>query len=497
MASGAYQHASEDRRHYALYRTGRLFAVEQTLHRPVSGDRLTVFGRPVMTLCEGCSWPVLVNDGESLLAYWWRPPPRAFSERPLAHRQMRYRMRKVTRPFACEPSVRPIVDFPRRDHMKSATVLPPSTLPADPDLAEQAVPGHGIPSQDADPAAQVPLEPQEAERERSSVLMGGGMVAGMATGAAIGVAVAGPVGVLVGASLGAAAGALSGAAAGGTSSPDGSSSADVVQAHTVHLHIDDSGGSGRPVVLIHGWPLSAQAWAPQVSVLRDAGCRVVAYDRRGFGRSDKPESGYSYDTLADDLQRVMDQCELQDVTLVGFSMGGGEVARYIGRHGESRLHSVVFAAAVPPYLMKTADNPEGPVTLERAQQTKKALQEDRTSFFDLFIKDFFSANGVLQVTPAQLREAADLCNQSGQHAALACMDSFDTTDFRDDLKKVTVPTLVIHGEADAIVPIEGSGLRTHLSVLHSQLLKVKGAPHGLNVSHAQAFNDALLLFLRA
>ena len=318
--------------------------------------------------------------------------------------------------------------------MNPSTVLPPSTLPADQDLAEQAVPGHGIPSQDPDPAAQVLLEPQEAERESKSVLMGGGMVAGMATGAAIGVAMAGPVGALVGASLGAAAGALGGAAAGAAASPQGSNSADALHADSVRLHIDDAGGSGRPVVLIHGWPLSAQAWEPQVSVLRDAGYRVVAYDRRGFGRSDKPESGYSYDTLADDLQRVLDQCALQDVTLVGFSMGGGEVARYIGRHGESRLHSVVFAAAVPPYLMKTADNPEGPLTPEKAQQTKKALQEDRTSFFELFTKDFFSANGVLQVTESQRSEAVALCNQSAQHAALACMDSFDTTDFREDLK---------------------------------------------------------------
>jgi pimeloyl-ACP methyl ester carboxylesterase len=385
--------------------------------------------------------------------------------------------------------------------MKPSATLPSHTAPLDQDLAEQAVPGHGVPSQDPDPAAQVLLEPQEAEREGKSVLMGGGMVAGMATGAAIGVAVAGPVGVLVGASLGAAAGAAAGAfggaAAGAAERPEGASSAEALVADSVRLHIDDSGGSGRPVVLIHGWPLSAQAWEPQVSVLRDAGYRVVAYDRRGFGRSDKPESGYSYDTLADDLQRVMDQCELQDVTLVGFSMGGGEVARFIGRHGESRLRSVVFAAAVPPYLMRTADNPEGPLAPEKAQQTKRALQEDRASFFDLFTKDFFSAHGVLQVSEAQRSEAVALCNQSAQHAALACMDSFVTTDFREDLKKVTVPTLVIHGEADAIVPLEGSGLRTHRAVAHSQLVKVKGAPHGLNVSHAQVFNDALLLFLRA
>ncbi len=373
---------------------------------------------------------------------------------------------------------------------------PPNTAVADEDLAEQARPGHGIPSQDPDPAAQLALAPEEAQREANSVLMGGGVVVGMATGAAIGVAVAGPVGVVVGATLGAVAGALGGAAAGATASSEDSRSTKSAAADSVRLHIDDSGGSGRPVVLIHGWPLSAQAWAPQVSALRAAGYRVVAYDRRGFGRSDKPQSAYDYDVLADDLQRVLHQCGLQDVTLVGFSMGGGEVARYIARCGESRLHSVVFAAAVPPYLMQTADNPDGPLRPEKAQETRKALEQDRNAFFDHFTKDFFSANGVLQVTEAQRREAVALCLQSAQHAALACMDAFGTTDFREDLKKVTLPTLVIHGEADAIVPIEGSGLRTHRAVLHSQLVRLSGAPHGMNVSHAQAFNDALLSFLR-
>ena len=381
--------------------------------------------------------------------------------------------------------------------MNPLTPPPSNTEPVDEDMAEQANPGHGIPSQDPSDAAQVPLEPDEAEREAHSVLTGGGMVAGAATGAAIGVAVAGPVGVLVGATLGAVAGALGGAAAGAAVSSEGLSSVDTAPADSVRLHIDDSGGSGRPVVLIHGWPLSAQAWEPQVSVLQAAGYRVVAYDRRGFGRSDKPESGYSYDVLADDLQRVMDQCGLQDATLVGFSMGGGEVARYIARHGESRLRSVVFAAAVPPYMMKTADNPEGPLAPDKAQQMKRALEQDRSSFFDQFARDFFSVNGVFQVSESQRGDAVTLCHQSAQHAALACMDLFGTTDFREDLKKVKVPTLVIHGDADAIVPFEGSGQRTHRAVPHSQLVRVNGAPHGLNVSHAQAFNEALLSFLRA
>ena len=304
-------------------------------------------------------------------------------------------------------------------HMNPSATAPSITAPAARDLAEQAHPGHGIPSQD----------PDRVER--------------------------------------------------------------------VRLHIEESGGIGRPVLLIHGWPLTAEAWKPQVSALRAAGFRVVAYDRRGFGRSDKPGSGYGYDTLADDLQRVMDQCGLQDVTLVGFSMGGGEVARYIARHGESRLHSVVFAAAVPPYLLKTADNPHGPLTPETAKQKRQALEHDRTSYFEQFTKDFYSANGTLQVTEAQRNEAVALCNQSAQNAALACMDSFGTTDFREDLKKVTVPTLVIHGDADAIVPFEGSGQRTHRAVPHSSLVSVKGAPHGMNLSHAQAFNSALVSFLGA
>ena len=380
--------------------------------------------------------------------------------------------------------------------MPPSTTPPSNTAPVDADLAAQARPGHGIPSQDPDPAAQMPLQPAEAEREANSALMGGGVVAGAATGATIGVVMAGPVGVLVGGALGAVAGALGGAAAGTVMNQDDSSRADTARADTVRLHIEDSGGAGRPVVLIHGWPLSAQAWEPQVSVLQAAGYRVVAYDRRGFGRSDKPASGYSYDALADDLQRVMDQCELQDVTLVGFSMGGGEVARYIARCGQSRLRSVVFAAAVPPYLMKTADNPEGPLTPEKAQQKKQAFEQDRSAYFEQFTTAFFSANGVLQVTESQRAEAIALCQQSAQHAALACMDSFATTDFREDLKKVTVPTLVIHGDADAIVPLEGSGQRTHHAVPHSKLVVVSGAPHGFNLSHAQAFNEALLSFLR-
>lgn len=381
--------------------------------------------------------------------------------------------------------------------MNEPRLQPPRTRPADQDLADQARPGHGIPSQDVDDRAQFALSPGEASREARSAITAGGLVGGAAIGAGIGIAVGGPAGVLVGGTLGALAGALGGSAAGEKPTAKAADTDLAVASNAVRLHIEDTGGRGRPVVLIHGWPLSSQAWHPQLAALREGGFRVVAYDRRGFGRSDRPESGYGYDTLADDLHQVLQQCDLQDATLVGFSMGGGEVARYITRHGESRLHSVVFAAAVQPYLLKTADNPDGPLTPEKAGEKSAAFERDRHAYLEQFTTAFFSADGVLQVTEAQRHETMALCEQAAQHAALACMASFATTDFRQDLKQLKVPTLVIHGGADAVVPFEGSGQRTHRAVLHSHLVKVDGAPHGLNVSHASAFNNALLDFLRS
>ena len=265
---------------------------------------------------------------------------------------------------------------------------------------------------------------------------------------------------------------------------------------SVKLHVDDTGGPGRPVVLIHGWPLSGESWSEQVAALSAAGYRVVTYDRRGFGRSDKPGSGYEYDTLAEDLSKVLDELDLDDVTLVGFSMGGGEVARYISKHGESRLHSVVFAASVTPYLMKGEDNPDGPLTEDAAAELAAGLTADRGSFFDGFLTAFFSVDGVLAATESQRQEGIRLAHQSEEEAALRCMEAWGTTDFRDDLATLTVPTLVLHGDGDATVPFEGSGARTHLAVPHSELVVVPGAPHGLNVTHADAFNTALLEFLR-
>lgn len=264
---------------------------------------------------------------------------------------------------------------------------------------------------------------------------------------------------------------------------------------SVHLHINDTGGEGRPVVLIHGWPLSGASWSEQVGPLQDAGYRVITYDRRGFGASDTPGSGYDYDTLADDLHDVLNSLDVQDATVVGFSMGGGEVARYASRHGLDRIRSLVFAAAVPPYLLQGPENPDGPLDEESYRGMRHELEHDPTAFLDGFVTGFFSAGGELTVTEAQRKEALHLAGQADVGAALATMDAWATTDFRGDLQAVTVPTLVIHGDGDGTVPLEGSGQRTHAALVDSELVVVPGAPHGLNVSHAGQFNEALLEFL--
>ncbi|PPF22159.1 alpha/beta fold hydrolase [Rathayibacter rathayi] len=261
------------------------------------------------------------------------------------------------------------------------------------------------------------------------------------------------------------------------------------------LHVDDTGGSGRPVVLIHGWPLSGESWKEQVPAFVEAGYRVVTYDRRGFGRSDKPLTGYTYDTLTEDLHTLLTELDLQNVTLVGFSMGGGEVARYFTTYGAERLHSVVFASAVPPYLMKTDDNPDGPLEKAQAAQMTAGLTANEDDFYDQFTTDFFSVDGVLKVTQEQRQEALALAKQSSKHAALACMTAFATTDFREDLPNVSVPALIIHGDGDGTVPFEGSGARTHAAIRGSELHVVSGAPHGVTVSHPEEWNRVVLEFL--
>lgn len=263
----------------------------------------------------------------------------------------------------------------------------------------------------------------------------------------------------------------------------------------ISMHIEDTGGSGRPVVLIHGWPLTSQSWENQVPALEEAGYRVITYDRRGFGESDKPAHGYDYDTFADDLHSVIEGRDLRDVTLVGFSMGGGEVARYAARHGVDRLYSVVFAAAVPPYLLQVEGNPDGPLTEEAYKELRGSLELDREAFFDQFTTGFFSAGETLEVSEEERQKAIELSRQSDYGAALGAMDAWATTDFRNDLAAVTLPALILHGDSDATVPLEGSGARTHEAIVGSELVVIQGGPHGINVSHAAEFNRALLEFL--
>ena len=263
----------------------------------------------------------------------------------------------------------------------------------------------------------------------------------------------------------------------------------------VELYYEDH-GSGSPVVLIHGWPLSGRSWEKQVPALVEAGHRVITYDRRGFGKSSQPYGGYYYDTFAADLDALLTQLDLRDATLVGFSMGGGEVVRYISRYGTDRVSKAVLAAAVPPYLYKSEDNPEGGFDDATIQQFQDAVREDRIGFLDEFVTNFFVAGDRQDLIsePGRLyhREIAAFASPKG---TLDCIRAFSYTDFRDDVAKVNVPTLVIHGDSDAIVPFEISGRRSHETIANSSLVVIEGAPHGFNATHAEQFNRALLDFL--
>jgi non-heme chloroperoxidase len=269
---------------------------------------------------------------------------------------------------------------------------------------------------------------------------------------------------------------------------------DTNSAASVELYYEDH-GSGKPVVLIHGWPLSGRSWEAQVSALVAAGYRVITYDRRGFGWSSQPWEGYDYDTFAGDLHGLLTHLDLKDATLVGFSMGGGEVARYVATYGTQRVAKAVFAGAVPPYLYKSADNPEGGLDDATIAQFKAGVTSDRLAFLDGFTSGFFSVAGKLQVSEAQRVYARDIAAFASPKGTLDCIHAFSYTDFRADLAKFKLPTLVIHGDSDAIVPLEVSGARTHKAIAGSRLHVIKGAPHGFNLSHAAEFNKALLEFL--
>ncbi len=263
---------------------------------------------------------------------------------------------------------------------------------------------------------------------------------------------------------------------------------------TIELHYEDH-GAGKPVVLIHGYPLNGASWEKQVAALLSAGHRVITYDRRGFGRSSQPTTGYHYDTFAEDLRALLTHLNLSDFALAGFSMGGGEVARYLGKYGSKGVSKAVFISSVPPFLLKTPDNPEG-VDGSIFAGIEKAIAADRYAFFTEFFKNFYNADLLLgkRVSEQAIQASWNVAAGASATASLACVPTWHE-DFRADLARVDVPALVIHGDADRIVPIGASGLRTAKLVKGARLVVVKDGPHCITWTHADEVNRELVSFL--
>jgi len=262
----------------------------------------------------------------------------------------------------------------------------------------------------------------------------------------------------------------------------------------IELYYEDH-GSGQPVVLIHGYPLSGASWERQLPALLKAGYRVITYDRRGFGKSSQPATGYNYDTFTEDLHQLVTQLKLGDFTLVGFSMGGGEVARYLGKYGSNGVSKAVIISGVPPYLLKTADNPEA-LDGEVFAGIEKAVAADRYAFFSGFFQNFYNTDQFLgkRVTEQAIEASWNVAAGASAIASLACVAAWHT-DFREDLARIDVPTLVIQGDADRILPIAATGLRTTKLIKGARQLIVKDGPHAVTWTHAEEVNDGLLRFL--
>jgi non-heme chloroperoxidase len=262
----------------------------------------------------------------------------------------------------------------------------------------------------------------------------------------------------------------------------------------IELYYEDH-GSGKPVVLIHGYPLSGSSWEKQVPVLLGAGYRVVTYDRRGFGKSSQPTTGYNYETFAEDLHELITHLKLHDFCLVGFSMGGGEVARYLGKYGSKGVSKAVIISGVPPYLLKTADNPEG-VDGGVFAGIEKAVAADRYAFFTEFFKNFYNTDVLLgkRVSEQAVQASWNVAVSASPTASLACVPTWHE-DFREDLARIDVPTLVIQGDADRILPITATGLRTAKLIKGARQLVVKDGPHCITWTHAEEVNAELLSFL--
>jgi non-heme chloroperoxidase len=249
----------------------------------------------------------------------------------------------------------------------------------------------------------------------------------------------------------------------------------------IDLYYEDH-GSGQPVVLIHGYPLSGRSWERQTQALLQEGYRVVTYDRRGFGKSSQPTTAYDYDTFAEDLHKLITKLDLHDVTLVGFSMGAGEVARYIGKHGTGRVSKAAIISGITPYLLKTADNP-GPLDEAAVEGIQSGIQKDRLAFLT-----------GKRISEEVVRDSWNVAAGASPKATIDCPASW-LTDFRSDLVQFKVPTLVMHGDADRILPISATAVRTHEAVKGSQIVVIEGAPHGMLATHPDEVNQALIGFL--
>ncbi len=264
----------------------------------------------------------------------------------------------------------------------------------------------------------------------------------------------------------------------------------------VNLYLKDW-GQGRPVIMLAGWPLSSDTFDDLGLRLVDAGFRAIAYDRRGFGRSEQPWSGYNYDTLADDLASVIEQTGAEEATILGFSMGGGEVARYMSRHGGAHVDQAILVSSVVPYMLKTDDNPDG-TDQSIFDSMAEEMKSDRAKFWTSFFKQFYGVGVISHPVSAEVLEwSGAIAMQASLKATLDCAKAFATTDFRPELASFEVPTLIIHGTSDKTVPIDAAGRAAAKGIAGSQLMEYDGAPHGLIASHKERFIADVLLFLQA
>lgn len=262
----------------------------------------------------------------------------------------------------------------------------------------------------------------------------------------------------------------------------------------IELYYEDH-GSGRPVVLIHGWPLNGASWEKQMIALLKAGYRVITYDRRGFGKSSHPASGYEYDTFASDLDVLLRTLDLRDATLAGFSMGTGEVARYVGTYGSDRVRSVAYLGGILPFLIKTDDNPTG-LPAETFTPLVKAATLDRFNFLAGFLQNFYNADQFVpnRISDEAIRHSWNVGASSSAIGLVQCMVAWGT-DFRTDLAKLDRPALIVHGDADRIVPIHVTGNPLHALLPSAKMITLEGAPHGFLWTHAEDVNAALVEFL--